>query len=145
MWLLNGQKCPCSILFFPPFFLVGTLPLSSSFFFLKLPFCFFFSWFFFLGVVFLFLFFFFFSFFDFLGYGEHVAFFFPSLSLSSFLGCGCDSFFFCLFVCFFNWTWFFFGTWFLIFNKWGDWFFFFLVVCHFFVLIGHHFLTRVYE
>ena len=36
---------------------------------------------------------------------------------------------------------FFFYTWFLFFNKFG--WLYFLVVCHFFVSIGHHFLTRV--
>ena len=44
---------------------------------------------------------------------------------------------FFFFVCFL-------GTCFSVFNKLGD-FFFSLVVCHFFVLIGHHFLTKVYE
>ena len=34
----------------------------------------------------------------------------------------------------------FFWTWFLFFNNLGD--FFFLVVCHFFVLIGYHFFNK---
>ena len=57
-----------------------------------------------------------------------------------FLGCGCDSCFVLFFFCLTRHDFYFLINWVI-----ASFFFFLIMFVIFFVLIGHHFLTRVYE
>ena len=114
---VNGQKCPCPVhLFTFYFFVLGTLPLFLSFSFFSLDVAFFFS-----------------SFSDFLPCGWVCCLFFFLWAV----GLIVVMFFFFFFLYFgFNYTWFFFGTCFLFFNKLGDCFFF-LLSFFYFIFCGY--------